>query len=275
TQPCLGFDARPGNTGLPLGKTRVFRAHLSMPVIEFKNVSKCFHRHAGQMLLRDRIARLLRPEPRERFYALSNVSFEAKAGESIAIIGHNGAGKSTLLNLATSLCDPTEGAVTVNGRVAALLELGSGFHRDLTGAENVRINAALLGLNRAQARASFDQIVEFSGIGDFIDEPLRTYSTGMMMRLGFSVAVNVDPDILILDEVFAVGDQNFQLKCREKVMEFKKSGKTMLCVSHATTTLHQLCDRAIWLDHGQMMMDGTSDEVIAMYEGRTTAKAGG
>jgi ABC-type polysaccharide/polyol phosphate transport system ATPase subunit len=149
-----------------------------MPVIEFKNVSKCFHRHAGQMLLRERLARLLR----ERFYALKDVTFEVDAGESIAIIGHNGAGKSTLLNLATSLCDPTEGTVAVNGRVAALLELGSGFHRDLTGAENVIINAALLGLNRAQAYASFDQIVDFAGIGDFINEPLRTYSRGMMMR---------------------------------------------------------------------------------------------
>jgi ABC-type polysaccharide/polyol phosphate transport system ATPase subunit len=163
----------------------------------------------------------------------------------------------------------------VNGRVAALLELGSGFHPDLTGAENIQLNAALLGLTRKRTDYLFDSIVEFSGIADFIHEPLRTYSTGMMMRLGFSVAVNVDPDILILDEVFAVGDQNFQAKCREKVLEFKKSGKTMLCVSHATTTLHQLCDRAIWLDHGQLMRDGTAEEVITLYEGRSTATAGG
>jgi len=236
-----------------------------MPVIEFKRVSKYFHRHAGQMLLRDRIARLLRPEPRERFYALSEVSFGADAGESIAIIGHNGAGKSTLLNLATSLCAPSTGTVTVNGRVAALLELGSGFHPDLTGAENVRINAALLGLNRAQARASFDQIVEFSGIGDFINEPLRTYSTGMMMRLAFSVAVNVDPDILIIDEVLGVGDQAFFAKCFDRIMQFRRAGRTILCVSHSLPTLATLCDRGLWLDHGRVVRAGRVTDVIEEY----------
>jgi homopolymeric O-antigen transport system ATP-binding protein len=236
-----------------------------MRVIEFKNVSKCFHRHAGQMLLRDRVARLFRPDARERFYALTGVSFEADAGESIGIIGHNGAGKSTLLNLATSLCDPTEGKVTVNGRVAALLELGSGFHRDLTGAENVIINAALLGLNRAQAHASFDQIVEFAGIGDFIDEPLRTYSSGMMMRLAFSVAVNVDPDILIVDEVLGVGDQDFFAKCFDRVMQFRRAGKTILCVSHSLPTLATLCDRGLWLDHGRVVKAGPINELIEEY----------
>ena len=236
-----------------------------MPVIEFKNVSKCFHRHAGQMLLRDRLTHLFRPDPREQFYALSDVSFKAEAGESIAIIGHNGAGKSTLLNLATSLCDPTEGAVTVNGRVAALLELGSGFHRDLTGAENVLINAALLGLNRAQARASFDQIVEFAGVGDFIDEPLRTYSTGMMMRLAFSVAVNVDTDILIVDEVLGVGDQAFFSKCFDRIMQFRRAGKTILCVSHSLPTLTTLCDRGLWLDHGRVVRAGRVEGLIEEY----------
>jgi ABC-type polysaccharide/polyol phosphate transport system ATPase subunit len=214
-------------------------------------------------------------QPREPFYALSNVSFSLDHCESVGILGPNGAGKSTLLSMVAGLSYPNLGSVTVNGRVAALLELGSGFHPDLTGAENIKLNAALLGLTRKRTEYLFDSIVEFSGIGDFIHEPLRTYSTGMMMRLGFSVAVNVDPDILILDEVFAVGDQNFQTKCREKVLEFKKSGKTMLCVSHSTATLNQLCDRAIWLDHGEMMMDGTSAEVIALYEGRSTATAGG
>jgi ABC-type polysaccharide/polyol phosphate transport system ATPase subunit len=214
-------------------------------------------------------------QPREPFYALNQVSFTLDHSESVAILGPNGAGKSTLLSMVAGLSYPNEGRVTVNGRVAALLELGSGFHPDLTGAENIQLNAALLGLTRKRTDYLFDSIVEFSGIADFIHEPLRTYSTGMMMRLGFSVAVNVDPDILILDEVFAVGDQNFQAKCREKVLEFKKSGKTMLCVSHATATLHQLCDRAIWLDHGQLMRDGTAEEVITLYEGRSTATAGG
>ena len=237
-----------------------------MSLIEFKNVSKCFHRHAGQVLLRDRIARLLRPEPRDRFYALNDISFRAEAGESLAIIGHNGAGKSTLLNLATRLCDPTEGTVTVKGRVAALLELGSGFHPDLTGAENVRINAALLGLNRAQTRTSFDQIVEFSGIGDFINEPLRTYSTGMMMRLAFSVAVNVDPDILIVDEVLGVGDQAFFSKCFDRIMQFRRAGKTILCVSHSLPTLTTLCDRGLWLDHGHVVKAGRVGPLIEQYK---------
>jgi len=236
-----------------------------MPVIEFKNVSKHFHRHAGRMLLRDRLARLLRPESYERFYALRDVSFEAEAGESVAIIGHNGAGKSTLLNLATSLCAPSDGTVTVNGRVAALLELGSGFHPDLTGAENVHINSALLGLNRAQARASFDEIVDFSGVADFINEPLRTYSSGMMMRLAFSVAVNVDPDILIIDEVLGVGDQAFFAKCFDRIMQFRRAGKTILCVSHSLPTLATLCDRGLWVDHGRVVGSGAVNELIEEY----------
>jgi ABC-type polysaccharide/polyol phosphate transport system ATPase subunit len=176
--------------------------------------------------------------------------------------------------MVAGLSYPDEGTVAVNGRVAALLELGTGFHPDLTGLENINLNAALLGLSRKRTEYLLDSIVDFSGIGDFINEPLRTYSTGMMMRLAFSVAVNVDPDILILDEVFAVGDQNFQAKCRDKVMEFKRSGKTMLCVSHATATLHQLCDRAIWLDQGEVMMDGALPDVVTMYEGRSTFKTG-
>ena len=238
-----------------------------MPVIEFKKVSKCFNRHAGQMLLRERIANLLRPpENRERFFALSDVSFEAEAGESIAILGHNGAGKSTLLNLATSLCGPTEGTVTVNGRVAALLELGSGFHPDLTGVENVRLNSALLGLSRAEARESFDRIVAFSGVGDFINEPLRTYSTGMVMRLAFSVAVNVNPDILVIDEVLGVGDQAFAAKCFDRIMKFRRAGKTILCVSHSPRTLAALCDRALWLDHGRVAANGRVKDVIEEYE---------
>ena len=243
--------------------------------VTFESVSKIYSRSTGRKLLRSHVEGWFGRQPREPFYALKKVSFTLDHCESVAILGANGAGKSTLLSMVAGLSYPNEGRVTVNGRVAALLELGSGFHPDLTGAENISLNAALLGLTRKRTGYLFDSIVEFSGIAEFIHEPLRTYSTGMMMRLGFSVAVNVDPDILILDEVFAVGDQNFQTKCREKVLEFKKSGKTMLCVSHATTTLHQLCDRAIWLDHGQMIMDGTATEVIAQYEGRSIAKAGG
>ncbi len=217
------------------------------------------------MLIRDRLRHLFRPEPREPFFALRDVSFTVGCGESMAIIGQNGAGKSTLLNLATQLCLPSEGTVRINGRVAALLELGAGFHQDLTGTENVRINAALLGLTRQQVNRRFESIVEFSGIGDFIDEPMRTYSSGMRMRLAFAVAVNVDPDILIIDEVLGVGDQEFFGKCFERIMEFRRAGKTLICVSHGLESLEMLCDRALWLDHGRVTRTGPIRQVIQAY----------
>jgi ABC-type polysaccharide/polyol phosphate transport system ATPase subunit len=245
-----------------------------MPVISFENVSKAFPRHAGQMLLRDRFSRIFQTAPREQFYALRDVSFTVEHGESLAVVGHNGAGKSTMLNIATGLCSPTRGQVKIDGRVAALLELGSGFHPDLTGAENVWINAALLGLNRAEVRARFDEIVEFSGITEFIHEPLRTYSTGMTMRLAFSVAVNVNPDILIIDEVLGVGDHDFFKKCLDRIMRFRREGKTILCVSHSLQTLQELCSRAIWLDHGRLVETGPVKQVIAAYTARQLAPAG-
>ncbi len=161
----------------------------------------------------------------------------------------------------------------MNGRVAALLDLGAGFHPDLTGAENVCINAALLGFSRHQVRAKFDEIVAFADIGEFINEPLRVYSSGMTMRLAFSVAVNVDPDILIIDEVLAVGDLTFQAKCRERIMQFRNAGKTILCVSHATETLKDLCQRAIWLDHGRVMSDGPLNRVLESYESALQGQA--
>lgn len=236
--------------------------------VEFENVSKIYSRCTGRKLLRNHVETWFGRGTREPFHALRNVSFTLNHSESVAILGSNGAGKSTLLSMVAGLSFPDLGNVRVNGRVAALLELGAGFHPDLSGAENVRLNASLLGLTKKRTDYLFDSIVEFSGISEFIHEPMRTYSSGMIMRLGFSVAVNVDPDILILDEVFAVGDQNFQAKCQDKVMEFKKSGKTMLCVSHAAATLHQLCQRAIWLDHGEMVMDGGTDEVLELYQGQ-------
>ena len=236
-----------------------------MSVVVFEGVSKHFYRHGGQMLIRDRLRHLLRPEPRELFFALRDVSFAVGLGESLAIVGQNGAGKSTLLNIATQLCSPSEGIVRINGSVAALLELGAGFHGDLTGAENVRINAALLGLTRRQVNQRFDSIVEFSGVGNFIDEPLRTYSSGMRMRLAFSVAVNVDPDILIIDEILGVGDQEFFGKCFERIMEFRRAGKALLCVSHALESMEILCDRALWLDHGRVKLTGPVRQVIQAY----------
>jgi lipopolysaccharide transport system ATP-binding protein len=234
-------------------------------VITFEGVSKHFHTHAGRMLLRERLKHLFMPIERDPFYALRSVSFKVSSGESLAVIGDNGAGKSTLLNIATGLCLPSEGHAIVRGRIAALLALGSGFHPDLTGEENVYINAALLGLTRKQVRQRFDHIVEFAEVENFIREPLRTYSSGMMMRLAFSVAINVDPDILIIDEVLGVGDQRFFDKCVEKILEFRYGGKTLLCVSHALDTLESLCDWGLWLDHGRVVQTGPVQQVIRAY----------
>jgi ABC-type polysaccharide/polyol phosphate transport system ATPase subunit len=244
-------------------------------VIRFEAVSKSFSRHSGHMLLREHFAALWRGRHRERLKALNRVSFEVAKGESLAVVGHNGAGKSTLLGLVAGLAQPDEGIVEVDGRVAALLELGSGFHQDLTGRENVHLNAALLGFTRKQVAERFDSIVDFAGIGDFIDEPLRTYSSGMVMRLAFSVAVNVDPDILLIDEVLAVGDAAFQAKCFAKIREFRAMGKSLLCVSHAHGMIGELCDRAIWLDHGELVMTGAVNSVLANYAGvRASVSAG-
>ena len=236
-----------------------------MALIEFHNVSKYFSLVHGQLLMRDRIAALFSGRQREKFYALKNVSFEVNAGESLAVMGPNGAGKSTLLGLVAGLAEPNSGRVEVNGRVAALLELGSGFHYDLTGAENVRLNASLLGLSRKETDYRFDEIVEFSGVREFIDEPIRAYSSGMVMRLAFSVAVNTDPETLIIDEVLAVGYQAFQAKCFDRIHEFRRQGKTLLCVSHSPAMLSALCDRAIWLNHGELILSGSIDEVAKLY----------
>lgn len=241
-----------------------------MALIKCKNVSKTFHHRGSKRLIRQYLAGWFGPrgQANDMFYALRNVSFEVVEGESVAIIGSNGAGKSTLLSVITGLAHPDEGSIEVNGRVAALLELGSGFHPDLTGRENISMNASLLGFTRQQTDELFDSIVEFSGVRDFIDEPLRTYSSGMVLRLAFSVAVNVSPDILLVDEVMAVGDQAFQTKCLDRILELRAAGKTLLCVSHGTAMLTQFCDRGIWLDHGEIVMQGDIGEVIAAYEGR-------
>jgi lipopolysaccharide transport system ATP-binding protein len=243
------------------------------PAIVFRDVWKSFTRHPGQMLIRDRLRHLFHADRTEKFHALREISVRIGHGESVAVIGHNGAGKSTMLNLATSLCYPDQGSVEVHGRVAALLELGSGFHPDLTGAENVRINAALLGLSRREVRRKFDEVVAFSELSDFIDEPLRTYSTGMSMRLAFSVAVSVDPDILVIDEVLGVGDMAFHAKCLARIAEFRHAGKTILCVSHSAETLMGICDRAVWLDHGRLIKDGPIVRVVEAYKDAMTPHA--
>jgi lipopolysaccharide transport system ATP-binding protein len=236
-----------------------------MDAVRFDRVTKSFPRHAGHLLLRQRLMGWIRRRHRERFEALTDVSFTVHNGECLGVIGHNGAGKSTVLNLITRLCLPSSGAVTVEGRVAALLDLGSGFHPDLTGIENIQINAALLGLTRRQTHEQLDSIVRFADIEDAINEPLRTYSAGMVMRLAFAVAIHVDPDVLIVDEVLGVGDQEFVGKCVDRIAGFRRAGKTMICVSHSLILISSLCDRVIWLDHGRVAMDGPATSVIHAY----------
>ena len=244
----------------------------SQPAVEFRGVSKTFQRHTGQLLLRSHFKRLFSwKDAVEPFYALRDVSFRVERGESLAVVGKNGAGKSTLLSLVARLVPPDRGSVSVQGRVAALLELGSGFHPDLTGLENIHLNAALLGFSRKQTAARLEEIVDFAEISDFIREPLRTYSTGMMMRLAFSVAINIDPDVLLIDEVLAVGDAGFQSKCFDRILDFRRRGKTIVCVSHAAGMAQRLCRRAIWLDHGDLMLDGEIDDVACAYEGYLSA----
>jgi ABC-type polysaccharide/polyol phosphate transport system ATPase subunit len=248
-----------------------------MAALIFDHVSKSFPHHAGQMLLRDRIREMIRPTSSRRggtrFEALKDVSFELLRGESLGLIGANGAGKSTLLNLATGCARADSGSVAVNGKVSALLDLTAGFHPDLTGAENLRINAALNGLSRRETTDRFEAIVDFSGVRDFIGEPLRTYSSGMAMRLAFSVAVHTDPDILLIDEVIGVGDQDFAVKCLDKIKQFQREGKTILLASHATPLLTMLCERALWLDHGRVVDIGPAESVTAAYASGSTAVA--
>ncbi|MGH9558916.1 MAG: ABC transporter ATP-binding protein [Bryobacteraceae bacterium] len=239
--------------------------------IRFEHVTKSFIHHARRLLLRDRVVQWMRRKKAERFEALKDVSFNVLRGESVGLIGPNGAGKSTLLNLATGLTLPDSGEIEVSGRVGALLELGAGFHPDLTGAENIRINGALMGLSRRQVDRRLEEIVDFSGVREFIREPLRTYSSGMILRLAFSVAVNSDPDILLTDEILGVGDQQFFGRCLEKIREFQHRGKTILFASHSTDLITKFCQRAVWLQRGRVIAFGKSAEVLKAYH----ASAGG
>jgi ABC-type polysaccharide/polyol phosphate transport system ATPase subunit len=235
-------------------------------VLSFEDVSKSYLRNAGRALLIQRFASWLKRAPLETFRALDDITFELHAGESLAVVGYNGAGKSTLLRLATGISKPETGRVTVHGAIAALMELGAGFHPDLTGAENLVLNASLLGLSRKKTYEEFDSIVEFSGIREFIGEPLRTYSSGMVMRLAFSVAVRVNPDVLFLDEVLAVGDLAFQRKCIEEIKRLKQAGTTLVCVSHAASMVRELCELALWLEYGKIKMFGPAGTVLDSYE---------
>jgi lipopolysaccharide transport system ATP-binding protein len=206
------------------------------------------------------------------FWALRNVSFDIPKGSFYGIIGHNGSGKSTLLRLCAGIHKPTSGRIDVDGRVSALLELGSGFHPDLTGRENVFLNGAMLGLGKKQMAAAIDEIAEFSGIGDFIDAPVKVYSSGMHVRLGFAIAVHVEPEILLVDEVLAVGDEEFQRKCFDHIYSLRRKGTTIVLVSHDAGTMETLCDEVAWLDHGELQQSGSPTGTIEAYLNKVNAQ---
>ncbi|NTV63265.1 MAG: ABC transporter ATP-binding protein [Oscillochloris sp.] len=237
------------------------------PVIEFANVSKRFILHKERRdTIQERAAGILRRRPAgEEFWAVRDVSFSIEQGQSLGLVGHNGAGKSTILKLMTRILEPTSGIVRTNGRIAALLELGSGFHPELSGRENIFLYGSLMGLGRAEMQARLPEIIAFADIGDFIDTEIKHYSSGMYTRLGFAVATAVDPDILITDEVLAVGDESFQRKCMERIYHFRRVGKTIIFVSHALEVVRSLCDVAVWLNHGEMLASGQAGDVIDAY----------
>lgn len=217
--------------------------------------------------LKEVALRILQGKPVEHkeFWALQGINLDVREGEALGIIGRNGAGKTTLLKVVSKILRPTKGRVIVRGRVAPLIALGAGFHPELTGRENIYLNGAVLGFSRLEMDERFDRIVEFSELEDFIDAPIRTYSSGMTMRLGFAIATDVDADILIIDEVLSVGDEAFQRKCQARMAEFIKSGTTLLFVSHSANQVKELCDRAIWIERGRISAKGPVDDVVQSY----------
>ncbi|MFL7807108.1 MAG: ABC transporter ATP-binding protein [Anaerolineae bacterium] len=237
--------------------------------VQFENVTKCFNvRHEGPLSFQALLMNVLRlrvRQPRQRHYVLRDVSFAVERGEMLGIVGVNGAGKSTALKLITRIIEPTSGKVEVTGRLSALLELGAGFHPDLTGRENIYLNGSIMGMSRKEIRCKFDDIVRFADLESSIDIPVRFYSSGMYMRLGFSVAIHADPEILLVDEVLAVGDHAFQLKCLRRADQLRDSGVTILFVSHDMDAVRELCDRAIWLDGGGVRAEGEPEEVVSQY----------
>ena len=242
-----------------------------MTAIELQSVTKLYRRYAHRRqfatlksaIISGSLVRDLRPE--ETFTAVKDVSLRVPKGSVFGIIGKNGSGKSTLLKLISGISKPTSGSVSVTGRISALIELGAGFHPEISGRENVFINGVMLGLTKREITARFDEIVEFAEVEDFIDAPVKNYSSGMYMRLGFAVAVHVNPDILIVDEVLAVGDEAFSLKCLDKFADFKRRGKTILLVTHGLGTVQQFCDEAAWLDSGSVRGIGDPRRVVHSY----------
>jgi ABC-type polysaccharide/polyol phosphate transport system ATPase subunit len=242
-----------------------------MNAIEVVHASKVYRRYSRKRqfatlksaLLSGSLIRDLSPD--ETFAAVRDVSFTVPAGRTLGVIGRNGSGKSTMLKLVAGITKPTSGTVTVNGRISALIELGAGFHPEISGRENVFINGIMLGLSKRQVAARFGEIVDFAELKAFIDAPVKTYSSGMYMRLGFAVAIHVDPDVLLVDEVLAVGDEGFTHKCLDKFAEFKRRGKTILLVTHSLGLVERFCDEAIWLDAGQMKAMGDPKRVVGAY----------
>jgi ABC-type polysaccharide/polyol phosphate transport system ATPase subunit len=242
-----------------------------MNAIEVTNASKVYRRYSRRRqfstlksaLLSRSLIRNLRPD--ETFAAVSDVTFTVPRGQTLGVIGRNGSGKSTLLKLVAGITKPTDGSVHVNGRISALIELGAGFHPEISGRENVFINGIMLGLSKREITRRFDEIVEFAEMRDFIDAPVKTYSSGMYVRLGFAVAIHVDPDVLLVDEVLAVGDEGFTHKCLDKFAEFKRRGKTILLVTHSLGLVERFCDEALWMDGGRLKGIGDPKRVVGAY----------
>jgi len=240
------------------------------PIIQLENVCVSYRLPSERIgTFKEYAIRKLQRKIRfEKFWALSDISLQVNRGEVFGLIGNNGAGKSTMLKVISKVLKPTKGRVVVYGKIAPLLELGAGFHPELSGRENVFLNGALLGYSRAEMEAVFDEIVEFSELEQFINAPVRTYSSGMFARLGFAVATAHMPEILILDEILSVGDEAFQKKSRDRLQSFQRKGSTVLMVSHALDTMIGMCDRIAWIDHGKNQKIGEPQEVIAAYRGQ-------
>lgn len=234
--------------------------------VEVRNLSKNFrlyherNQSLKSALMRGRISKY------EDFSALNDITLDIPQGSTFALIGSNGSGKSTLLKCLAKIYWPTTGTISYNGRMAALLEVGSGFHHELSGRDNIYLNGSILGMSKKEIDAKYDEIVEFSGVERFIDQPVKNYSSGMYVRLGFSVAINVNPEILIVDEVLAVGDAEFQAKCLNKFRDFRKEGRTVIMVTHSMEAVRDMCDHAAWIEKGNLRVVGAAKETVAAYE---------
>ena len=234
-------------------------------IIKVEDVSKSFNVYFDKAnTIKERLL-FFKRNKKEKRQVLDHINLNIKKGEVVALIGTNGSGKSTLLKLMTKIIYPNSGKITVNGKLTSLLELGAGFHPDFSGRENIYFNASIFGLTKKEIESRVNDIIEFSELGDFIDNPVRTYSSGMYIRLAFSVAINVDADILLIDEILSVGDQHFQEKCFDKMRDLKRQGKTMVFVTHSMDSVKQLCTRAVWLYNGKIRLDGATEDVVKEY----------